>query len=625
LYVLGVNLTNQHLSWMYSMGDRKTDFPPTFSYQNPWWKHYTVLAEYYARLSAALSTGEEINRILVLEPTTSAWLYASPDAPDYNTSSAPFAPMAPTATAATRTMAAIGDTFQAFVTRLQYLQVEYDLASEHIVRDSGKTAGPHFIVGRRSYDVVLIPPGMENLESSTLHLLQDFRKQGGKLLAFSSPAYVDGAPSAQEWKLVSSLDDPEVRSALVPSDISSVDGPMFHQRRKLTDGELLFFTNDSLERPASAELRLKGPSAVRLDLVTGRLEQYAARRVELPPAGSLLLYAGSTKVAAPAPSPFGKGEPVASAGALQVRRLEPNVLTLDYCDLKIDGGTESGLYYYRASERAFERYGLPMGASYFGTPGNPGNVVRNFPADSGFELTYRFTVEGLPDPSTLRAVVERPELWKVKVNSKPITPRPGEWAFDRAFGVYDIGAAVKSGENILTLAAHPMSVQYEVEPVYIMGDFAVTAQSKGFKLGPGARLALGSWKTQGLPFYADEVAYARNFRFEAKPGRCLVRLGRWKGTVAEVRVNGKSAGIIGWQPYECDITSLVKPGVNLVEVLVTGSAKNREGPLHSYAKLGRVSPDDFHAAPPAIPPGDSYLTLDYGLMEDFQVLRSSSR
>jgi len=170
-----------------------------------------------------------------------------------------------------------------------------------------------------------------------------------------------------------------------------------------------------------------------------------------------------------------------------------------------------------------------------------------------------------------------------------------------------------------------MSEQYEIQPVYILGDFAVAPQPKGFKLVPGARLALGSWKTQGLPFYADEVAYARHFKFEAKPARCLVRLGRWQGTVAEVRVNGKSAGIIGWQPYECDITSLVAPGVNLVEVLVTGSAKNREGPLHNYAKPGRVLPDDFHAAPPAIPPGDSYLTLDYGLMEDFQVLRSSSR
>jgi hypothetical protein len=60
-------------------------------------------------------------------------------------------------------------------------------------------------------------------------------------------------------------------------------------------------------------------------------------------------------------------------------------------------------------------------------------------------------------------------------------------------------------------------------------------------------------------------------------------------------------------------------------VVVTGSAKNREGPLHSYAKTGRVSSDDFHTAPAAIPPGDSYLTLDYGLMDDFQVIRSAGR
>jgi len=606
-YVLGVNLMNQHLSWLTFMGARKADYPQSFSYHNPWWKHYKVLAEYYARLSAALAAGEQINRILVLEPTTSAWLYASAGAPDAR-------------------MRAVGDAFQTFVTRLEYLQVEYDLASEHIVRDRGKTSGARLVVGQRSYDLFIIPPGTENLESSTLRLLEDFEKQGGKVLAFSSPAYVDGAPSARQWKTAPSLDDPEVRASLVPSDIASVDGSMFHHRRKLADGELLFFTNHSLERPASAELRLKAPSVVRLDPLTGRLERYTARRVELPPAGSLLLYVGSTKVAAPAARPLGSGAPVGSAGVLQVRRLEPNVLTLDYCDLKIGDTTESGLYYYRAGERVFKRFGL-------GT--NPWNAAvqyktnildkNNFPADSGFELTYRFTVEGLQERSTLRAVVERPKLWTVAVNGRPIAPRPGEWAFDRAFGVYDIGAAVKDGENALTLTARPMSIHHEIEPVYITGDFGVTTQARGFKLVPTAALAPGSWKTQGLPFYPGEVAYARDFKLEGKRARYRVRLGRWSGTVAEVRVNGASAGIIGWQPYECDISSLVKRGVNRVEVVVTGSLKNRQGPHHGKPNPGLVSPGSFRSAPATQPAGDSYQLLDYGLIEDFQVLRSAGR
>jgi hypothetical protein len=170
-----------------------------------------------------------------------------------------------------------------------------------------------------------------------------------------------------------------------------------------------------------------------------------------------------------------------------------------------------------------------------------------------------------------------------------------------------------------------MPVNNEVTPVYITGDFGVTAQPKGFKLVPSTALALGSWKTQGLPFYPGDVAYARDFKLEAKPARYMVRLGRWSGTVAEVRVNGKSAGIIGWQPYECEVTSLVKPGVNRVEVVVTGSNQNLQGPLHGNPYPGRAGPADFHSGPATMPPGDAYRMVDYGLMQDFQVIRSSGR
>ncbi len=601
-YVLGVNLMNQHLSWMTFMGARKADYPPSFSYHNPWWKHYRVLGEYFARLSAALSTGEQVNRILVLEPTTSAWLYASAGAPDAR-------------------MKAVGDAFQAFVTRLEYLQVEYDLASEHMVRDRGKTSGARFVVGQRGYDVFIIPPGTENLESSTLRLLEDFTRQGGKLLAFAAPAYVDGAPSNRQWNKVSP-DDAQLLSGLAPSDIASVAGSLFHHRRKLADGELLFFTNHSLERSASAELRLKAPSVVRLDPLTGRTEQFAGRRVELPPAGSLLLYAGSAKTPAPPPRPSGVGVPTAPIGAIEVRRLDPNVLTLDYCDLKIGGQVESGLYYYQAAERVFRHYGLGANPWNHAVQYKTSTLDKNhFPPDSGFELTYRFTVDGLQDRSALRAVIERPSLWKVAVNGKPVAPRPGEWAFDRAFGDYDIGAAVTEGENTLSLSARPMSVHHEVEPVYITGEFGLKAQARGFKLAPAAALALGSWKKQALPFYPGEVAYARSFKLPARTARYRVRLGRWSGTVAEVRVNGKSAGVIGWQPYECEITDLVKAGVNRVEVIVTGSLKNRQGPHHGTPNPGLAGFTSFRAAPAAMPSGDSYQTLDYGLMEDFQVIR----
>lgn len=75
LGVLGINTFDEHLSYITLRGARKRDHPQSFSYHEPWWEAYHVSASYLTRLSCALSQGEQINRILVIEPTTTAWMY----------------------------------------------------------------------------------------------------------------------------------------------------------------------------------------------------------------------------------------------------------------------------------------------------------------------------------------------------------------------------------------------------------------------------------------------------------------------------------------------------------------------------------------------------------------------
>ncbi|MCP4452784.1 MAG: hypothetical protein GY809_15080, partial [Planctomycetes bacterium] len=74
LEVLGVNTLNEHLSYVTLRGARKRDHPQSFSYHEPWWEDYHVMADYFTRVTAALTQGEQINHILVLEPTTTAWM-----------------------------------------------------------------------------------------------------------------------------------------------------------------------------------------------------------------------------------------------------------------------------------------------------------------------------------------------------------------------------------------------------------------------------------------------------------------------------------------------------------------------------------------------------------------------
>ncbi len=113
-FVLGLNTLNECLSHVTIRGVRKGNWPRTLSYHNPWWEAYHVLEDYFTRLSAAMSHGRQVNEILVLEPTTTAWMYQNDQG-----------------------LAAIGTTFQSLLHDLERNQVEYDLGSEDILARHG--------------------------------------------------------------------------------------------------------------------------------------------------------------------------------------------------------------------------------------------------------------------------------------------------------------------------------------------------------------------------------------------------------------------------------------------------------------------------------------------------------
>lgn len=220
----------------------------------------------------------------------------------------------------------------------------------------------------------------------------------------------------------------------------------------------------------------------------------------------------------------------------------------------------------------------------------------------------------------MRLVTERPQLFKVKINGTEVKPIPGEWWLDRSFGVYDIAQWVRNGMNEVELSVSPMSIFAEIEPVYVIGDFAVMPEKLGWSISaPVPSLTLGSWKEQHQPFYPWGVAYTKNYVIEDLSRPVAVRLNEWNGTVAEVYVNDQKAGVIGWDPYQLDITSALKKGTNKVEVHVIGSHKNLLGP-HYREEKGLASPGHWKNIQSRIPAAD-YQMLDYGLMEDFDLIQ----
>jgi len=130
---------------------------------------------------------------------------------------------------------------------------------------------------------------------------------------------------------------------------------------------------------------------------------------------------------------------------------------------------------------------------------------------------------------------------------------------------------------------------------------------------------LGPWKDQGLPMYSGSVTYSK--QIEGRSGRqYCVKFENWQGTVARVLVNGEIVGRLFAPSPQLDITTHIRSGTNEVTIEVVGSLQNLLGPHHFNIQKGLVTPWNWFFAPPEQPAGKDYHLLEYGLLEDFELL-----
>lgn len=633
-YALGVNFLNQHLVYSTIAGARKRDHPLSFSYHEPWWPAYRLMNDYFGRLSVALSAGEQINKILVLEPTSTAWMYYSPAVKNEN-------------------LARVGQGFQDFVHALERLQVEYDLGSEFVLKENGKVEGKKLIVGQRAYELVVLPPGTENLEEWTAALLKDYLKNGGRVLSWAAgQIYTGGRPSSlgEELAAFGGFKEMSGRSpdeqtfstyfkkAIEFKDLAGEER-LFHHRRQLQDGQLLFLANISPDQVASGQVILKGKAVEKWEAFTGRAIAHPVRvkrgraviDFSLKPGESLLLavHRGRRPGWKPAsPDKAGSVE-ILNLKPDRVRRLDPNLLTLDYCDLSAAGRVAKNLYFYQAQQKTYQWHGWSKNPWDSGVQFQDELISKNrFSPGTGFRADFHFQVAPGVDLKSLKLAVERPEIFRVLVNGRRLEPVPGEFWLDRNFGVFPLAEAAKTGFNTVSLVVNPFNLLAELEPVYVLGNFALEPAGRGFLLTPARELSTGSWKDQGLIFYGHRVAYESSLEVsppELEENDFIFRTGRFEGALAELLINGQPAGYL-LSPHETlNITSGLRPGINELSLVVYGTLKNTLGPHHLSPPTGRAWPGSFQRAPEGgQPAGSEYNVLDYGLY-DFLIIEKKHK
>jgi len=628
---LGVNFVNPHLSYYSMQGVRKFDYPPSFSYQEPWWDNFSLLGDYIGRICLAMSSGEQINNSLIIQPNTTAWMYHSTAKNDpriYN----------------------ISVSFKKFIQGLEGNHFEYDLGSEQVMKRFGENSKSGLKIRTRTYDHIILPPGIRNLETTTLNLLREYLSDGFTVLSFSdSIDYVDGNLNNEVKKLAAKypinwIDGQSSRSDQIHSyltktgfsirQLDKTKGQLFHQRRILDDGQLLFLVNSDIENSADAEIEITSRNLSEINLLNGlsipvEYENKAGLivfKITVPPGGSRLFVALNGRSSSDSRN-FETNlqpTPVKLSGTLQTKRLSSNVLTLDYLDLETKGFKKDAMYFMTAMYKLFVFFGLKTGNPWQHKIQYKKQYLEmdSLSADTWFKARYHFTVDpSLPDSAlkSLLAVIERPDQWQIKLNGKVLKPESEKWWLDHHFPVYSLNQSIKTGVNVIELSASKMTVFSELMPVYILGDFSLENTGKGFLIKQAINPGLKSWKESGMQFFGDQVSYSNSFIANATKERFFIELGNWRGSVSAVWVNGKLAGNIGWKPYELEITDFIQSGENQVDVRITGSLKNTLG-YHHVVQSGWIdSPFSWNQGPEIQPEGTAYQFLDYGLFEEFKI------
>lgn len=619
----GVNLIDPHLAHQSIAGLRKHDWPQTLSDHSPWWRWYRAHADHVARVNVALSSGREHNRALLLMPTTTAWMHATGGAFDRAAGGA-----------ARAALDRLRETQIELATALHERQADFDLGDEFLIEEFGRASGRRLAVGRRAYDVVIVPPAMETWNASTLRRLGAFLARGGTVLALGPPpGRIDARRSdaarplalSKGWTICADVADLLARlRALVPPHLAAPDGAplpggLMWRRSVRPGGDAVWFFCNPWEQPLEARVAVEGACADRCDTAAGRIAPAAAGRagdrvilpLSLPPRGHALFV---VRARAPARRPPPDAAPALRPVPLRagpVERTEPNVLVVDYCDVAAYGRSLASVNAALADRENWRWQGFD---------GNPWTkqfrrtlIDRRFPAGSGFSVRYTFVLKGLTAAArgALRVAVERPWRYRMRLNGRPLPSDSGARWLDEDVRALPAGRLMRNGRNTLELVARPFHPLCEIAPVYVLGDFRAEPAERGFALAPARRLRAGDWTRQGLPFYHHTARYRFGFRLAAPAQGLLVRIPSWAGSVAVARLDGREIAPVLHPPFECPVPGPVGAGAHELAIDVVGDMKNLMGSHHIEALPLAWT---YEYAPSPQPPGAAYRLRPSGLL-----------
>ena len=604
LYAMGINLRCQHLAWYSMSGQAKRDYPASISYQSPWAKDYKCVEDYFARLGAVMTDGEEVRELLVIHPVESMWstVVLEKGKPIQRVTD-------------------FDKDFIKLTNKLYAENLDFDFGDEELLSRHGSVKGKKLQLAKAKYSAVLIPD-VKTLRSSTIALLERYIAAGGTVFCTGKPPkYVDAVKSNAATKLfaqIKKLTLAKFDEALSPlcRRVSIVDNaknvqiePVIYRMTESKDFCQLFTCNLGMNMPdnifkapfvrertqafSNVTIRLK--TAIKGDVyellpLTGEIKAVEFQRngneyvfnTSYDELASRLFVISGTK-----PKGFAKvkatSKPVqritVPAGPWKIQLSENNVLLLDKAKRAIGGDkmSKNEQYILLIGDEARDKLGVQhrggaMIQPYLRHDGSAKKSIK-------VKLEYSFDVKELPK-GACHLAMEKPELYTVKLNGVKLEKENGWWVdlCIRKLAIPE--GALKRGANKITVECNYNEEMPGLEAMYLLGNFGVDDKDAICKLP--TTLVAGDWCKQGLPYFAGNLTYKVPLGKIAKgKGKCVLGIGEWRGVALKVRVNGGKYKMLPWPPYELDITDDLRfDGKDMAEITVIGHRRNAFGPFY---------------------------------------------
>ena len=607
--LFGINLRCQHLSWYTMEGESKRDYPASILHQSPWYKEYRKVEDHFARMGVLLSEGAPACDVLLLNPIESVWCQA-------------YMGWSKWIFNASADIQPYEERYAKLFHWLTDSQIDFDYGEEEMMSRLASVENENGIpvlrVGNAVYKTVIVS-NMLTVRPSTLALLRDFTELGGRVIfCGDAPEYVDAVPSNEPAVLAgkSGVCVPFDETALVYA-VRSGGGEfvsvvneggesirtVFAQVRKDFGGDgraVALLNTDRENGTETLNVRLKAPRGyfvTEWNTETGErfdasaVSSYADGvyniKTKLSAAGTRFFVLTTEREELPTVTEYETVSEHTLTGEYPFVCDEQNACVLDYCRWrwKKDEEWSEEDEVLRVDRKIRSSLGMEWRGGGMLQPWY--SKLHHKTKYGELQLSYEFYVERIPD-SEIFLAGERPEWNAYKINGVPLyCEDKNDFWIDDCFKKMPIPAsAMRIGRNEVTVDVEFMRTT-NIEAVYLVGLFGVSVCGHRCTLTePPKRMGCDNYAVYGMPFYTGNLTFVLSpEEYGAVLGdsvstaeRILLTPKEFTGECVRVTA-GKTDAVLGWEPYEADVTDAVLNGLP-IRVTVYGTRANLFGPLH---------------------------------------------